>query len=130
MKKVLFLIPFAIIFIIISSFKKSSEIQTLELKKNVLVIFNHTLTYNDIVTIKQDLSKKEIILTYRRLVFDENSKLQGISYEVRCGKYGGGDDVDNLTNESRIGFYRDYSKNAPKDFICGNLKDLRIPSTN
>jgi hypothetical protein len=126
MKKISLFILTTILVILLMSFKEYFAGRPWDDRKNIMVVFNHTLTFNDLVKMKLDLSEKGITLSYRRLVFDENYRLQGITYNVRLDGYGGGDEVDNLSDESRVGFYRDYSKNAKYPFACGNLDQLQI----
>ena len=131
MKQLHCLILLGILFISISSFKEPNKNKSLNDNTNIEVVFNHKLSFNDIVKIKLDLSEKGIMLTYRKLLFDENAKLLSIKFYVKFNDgYGGGDESDNLTDQSRIGFYRDYSKNAKASFICGNLEKLQPPSAN
>jgi hypothetical protein len=120
------IVTIALISILIS-FRENLVGCTTDDKKAIEVVFNHTLSFNDLVKMKLDLAEKGIVLSYRRLLFDENYKLQGISYHVTIEGYGGADDVDNLLDNSRMGFYRDYSKNAKYPFACGNLNQLDIP---
>ena len=113
-----------IFFFTLSSFKVHDN---QNLNDDVIeVAFNHTLTFNDIVKIKLDLSERAITLTYNRLVFDENSRLTSISFSVKCDGYGGADEADNLTDDNSIGFFRDYTKGAKKQFGCGNIEKLRL----
>ena len=130
MKQLHYFILITALFIFISSFKYHDN-KNLNDNSNIEVVFNHKLSFNDIVKIKLDLSEKGITLTYRKLLFDENAKLISIDFYVKFNDgYGGSDAADNLTDQSRIGFYRDYSKNAKRSFICGNLEKLQTPSAN
>lgn len=99
-------------------------------KENVEVVFNHKLKLEDVMKIKTDLVQKGMTLNYRKLVFDEQQLLTDISYEINCGdKYGGGDEVEHLTDASRNGFYRDYEHKTNKDFICGDLAKFNLGNT-
>lgn len=46
------------------------------------VEFNTTWTWEDIVTVKQELQKKEIILDYSLLEFHENGQLKKVSASI------------------------------------------------
>jgi hypothetical protein len=127
MKKIFLIIVTITLISPLISFKKYFAARPTDDKKAIEVVFNHTLSFNDLVKMKLDLAEKGIVLSYKRLIFDENYKLQGISYHVTIEGYGGSDDVDNLSDKSRMGFYRDYSKNAKYPFACGNLDQLNIP---
>ena len=91
-------------------------------ENRVQVIFNRTLDFNAIVKIKLDLSEKGIVLTYKSLEFDETGKLKSIEFEVNCKDgFSGSAGMKNLTNQSRLGFYRDYSKNVVTPFKVGTI---------
>jgi len=56
-------------------------------------------------------------LEYKYLKFDDEGKLVAISFRVDCndGSRGSADN-DKVTNNSTIGFYRDYNKEAKSPF--------------
>lgn len=110
----------AVLLIISTSFKLNKSLNTSSGKENVEVIFNHKLTFNDVVKLKLDLSEKGLTLTYRKLIFDENSKLTAIDFSVKSTDgYAGGADEANLTDDSRVGFRRTYTKDSKVKFVCG-----------
>jgi hypothetical protein len=104
----------------ISSFKIDTKKFIDETK--VKVVFNRQLEFNDLVKIKSDLSQKNIVLNYKKLHFDDNGKLESIDFYVDCKDgFSGSASEDNLTNQSRFGFVRDYSASAKIPFETGNL---------
>ena len=123
MKKLLSVLLVATIFISSSSFKTNiRNNQPSGDKAKVEVVFNRQLDFNDIVKIKLDLSQKGIIINYKMVAFDENGKLKSINFFVDCNDgFSGSASEDNLTNQSKIGFYRDYSKNISSPFGTGGL---------
>jgi hypothetical protein len=90
----------------------------------IKVIFNHRQTFDDLVLIKNDLAKKDIFLQYRSLGFDEEGKLVSIAFKVGDSKAGGSDTASDLTDESTIGFFFDYSQKAKFRFGAGDLKRM------
>src|SRR5687768_208792 len=91
-------------------------------KSEVQVIFNRQLEFNDLVKIKLDLSQKGITINFQKLVFDESGKLKSIDFKVDCNDgFSGSASESNLTNQSRFGFYRNYSKEAKSPFGTGNV---------
>lgn len=86
------------------------------------VVFNRQLTFDDVVQIKQGLLLKGITLKYNKLSFDNDGKLTAIDFSVDCNDgVSGGAEEEHLTTDSRVGFYRDYSKTAEIKFATGNL---------
>ncbi|MBW3129185.1 hypothetical protein [Hymenobacter profundi] len=87
------------------------------------VIFNRQLTFDDVVQIKQRLLLRGITLRYNKLSFDDNGKLTAIDFHVDCNDgISGSAEESNLTNDTRMGFYRDYSDTAKIKFATGNFK--------
>jgi uncharacterized protein YxeA len=123
MKKLLSVLLVVTLFISSSSFKTNTKVEKLSNDKTkVEVIFNHQLDFNDIVKIKLDLSQKGIVINYKMLAFDENGKLKSINFFVDCNDgFSGSASESSLTNKSRIGFYRDYSKDASSPFGTGRF---------
>ncbi len=123
MKKLLSILLVVTFFISLSSFKTNAKDEKPSNDKTkVEVVFNRQLEFNDIVKIKLDLSQKGIVINYRTLAFDENGKLKSINFFVDCKDgFSGGASGSNLTNQSRIGFYRDYSKDASSPFGTGGM---------
>ena len=92
-------------------------------RDRITVIFNHTLHFNELVRIKLDMGEKGITLAFKKLEFDENGGLLSIDFNVNCNDgYKGSAQESNLTDESKFGFYRDYSKNAKSSFGTGYPK--------
>ena len=92
-------------------------------KATIQVIFNRQLDFNDIVKVKLDLSEKSIVINFNKLEFDKSGKLKSIDFSVDCKDgFSGSGSESNLTNQSRFGFYRNYSKDATSPFGTGNLE--------
>src|SRR5687768_4220565 len=88
----------------------------------VEVVFNRQLNFNDLVKIKMEIADKGILLDYKRMEFDNNGKLKSISFKVDCKDgFSGSASSEELSNDSRFGFYRDYSKDAASPFGTGGL---------
>ncbi len=116
---VLLLVTF---FLSSSSFTNNSDKNRPIEKSKIEVEFNRQLDFNYIVKIKLDLSQKEIVINYKSLAFNENGKLKSIDFYVDCKDgFSGGAYENNLLNQSRFGFYRDYSKDAKSHFGTGDL---------
>mgnify|MGYP001627201782 CR=1 FL=1 len=85
--------------------------------------FSNTLTLDSLVYIKDQLKANGIKISYKKLNFDVQNKLQEISCEVDCndgysGSFGGF--VNALNGNKNMGFVRDYSKNSERPFCTGN----------
>lgn len=91
----------------------------------ITVTFNHTQTITDLMRIKTWLEVHSIKLTYRKLMFDEDGKLEAITFHVMDAKAGGSDTAEHLTNESTVGFYYDYRQDARFVFGAGELERIR-----
>ena len=90
----------------------------------IQVIFNCQLEFNDLVKIKLDLSQKGITIDYKMVAFDKYGKLKSIDFFVDCRDgFSGSANEANLSNQSRIGFYRDYSKDAKSPFGTGVIDE-------
>jgi transcriptional regulator with XRE-family HTH domain len=91
------------------------------------VAFSNHLTFDSIVYIKNNLKAKGITINYQKLEFGKNNHLSAIICEVDCndGLKGGfaGDSLDSKNKDTKIGFYRDYSKNAEAPFYSGSLRN-------
>jgi len=89
------------------------------------VIFNRHLEFNDLVKIKLDMSQHGIILDYQKLEFDEFGKLTFISFKVDCrdGFSGSASNFGSieLFNQTRLGFYRDYTEGVESPFGTGGI---------
>ena len=112
------------LFIGVSSFITQNDSKQSSDKDRIEVIFNRHLEFNDLVKIKLDMSQHGIVLNYKKLEFDDNGKLIFIYFQVDCkdGFSGsastGGEE---LTNQSRLGFYRDYSLDRGSPFGTGGI---------
>ena len=122
MKQLFSVLLVATLFLSISSFSNKPDKSKLPEKSKIEVVFNRHLDFNDVVKIKLDLSQKGIVINYKLLAFDENGKLKSIDFYVDCKDgFSGGASKSNLSNQSRFGFYRDYSKDANSPFGTGGL---------
>jgi hypothetical protein len=92
-------------------------------KENVEVVFNRTLKFDDLVSIKNELADKGITLEYKKLEFDENGGLITIYFKVDCNDgFKGSAGKSHLTNQSKIGFYRNYLESSKEPFGTGDLE--------
>jgi len=122
MKQLFSVLLAATLFISASSFTNKLHRSKLPEKSKIEVVFNRQLDFNDIVKIKLDLSQKGIVINYKSLAFDENGKLKSIDFYVDCKDgFSGEASESNLLNQSRFGFYRDYSKDTKSPFGTGGL---------
>jgi hypothetical protein len=110
-------------FLSLGSFTPSSVLQKAnDTPSKIEIRFNHQLAFNDLALIKLNLAQKGITLQYKYLKFDDEGKLVAISFSVDCNDgMRGSADNDKVTNNSRIGFYRDYDKNAESPFGVSDL---------
>ena len=96
-------------------------------RNKIEVAFTNTLTFDSLVYIKNDLRTKGISVNYKKIEFDENNRLQAIECEVDCNDgFKGSFAIGSLNSQNKnkkIGFYRDYSKNAAIPFGTGGLKN-------
>src|SRR5688572_29662180 len=85
----------AIVLLSQTSFYVPAE-QSAKKKKKMLVIFNHQLTFDDLVEIKKQVAKNGGNLIYNKIQFDSTSKLVYLDFRVRfekkygCHYYDGG----------------------------------------
>jgi len=91
------------------------------------VVFSNSLTLDSLITIKNKLKNKGILLKYKKLEFDNTDHLSGISGEVIFYKDGNRGNfamymLDSANKDKNIGFYIDYSKNAKIPFGIGTIK--------
>lgn len=107
----------------LSSFNLSSKQQKAnDTPSKIEVRFNHQLVFNDLALIKLNLAQKGITLEYKYLKFDDAGKLVAISFTVDCNDgMRGSADNDKVTNNSTIGFYRDYNKETKSPFGVNDL---------
>ncbi len=89
------------------------------------VAFSSHLTFDSLVYIKSNLKAKGITINYKKIEFGNNNHLSAIVCEVDCNDgLGGGfgaDSLDSKNKDTKIGFCRDYSKNAKAPFYSGSL---------
>lgn len=93
--------------------------------KRIDAVFTNKLTLDSLIDISETLEKKNIILKYRSMEFDDNGQLTGISCEVRenDNQESGGFSVgylDSLNSDKAFGFYYDYSEDAKSSFCSGS----------
>ncbi|MCM4173981.1 hypothetical protein DHD32_21145 [Arenibacter sp. TNZ] len=87
------------------------------------VSFNKKIHSGDLVKIKKSLSEIGITITYSSFDFDENGGLKSLSFNVDCNDgFKGGATKTDINNQTRWGFFRDYSEKAISPFGTGNLK--------
>lgn len=112
----------AVLIISTSSFTNNIPDQKPGNDKRIEVVFNRQLDFNDLVKIKMDLSQKGITINYTSLAFDEAGHLEAIRFFVDChdGFSGSAGEV-NLSNQSRVGFYRDYTPGTKLPFGTGGI---------
>ncbi|WP_299837899.1 N-acetylmuramoyl-L-alanine amidase [uncultured Tenacibaculum sp.] len=99
-----------------------------ELIEPVKVAFTNELTFDELITIKNNLKNKGITIDYKQLTFDDNNKLSAIGCFVDCNDgFNGYFFADNLNSKKKkFGFYRDYDLNAKSPFGTGILKKTII----
>ena len=86
------------------------------------VNFDRHLEFNDLVKIKLDMSQLGIVVDYKKLEFDESGKLIFISFLVDCKDgFSGSASTGELTNQTRFGFFRDYTEGTKEPFGTGGL---------
>ena len=87
--------------------------------KRIEVRFTNEHTYDSLVFIKNALEKYDIQINYKKIEFNDNNRLKGISCEAFT-KMGSGSFSESQLDSSRVGgFYCDYSKNAKSSFCIG-----------
>ncbi|RYD81985.1 MAG: helix-turn-helix domain-containing protein [Sphingobacteriales bacterium] len=95
--------------------------------KSIEVGFTSNLNFDSLVTIYNIMRDKGITINYKSIVFDDNNNLMSLDCEVDCndGMRGnfGSDNLQQGSKDARIGFRRDYNKNAEKSFFTGNLNE-------
>jgi hypothetical protein len=99
-----------------------SQTLIMKTKEKIEVIFTNKLNFDDLVKIKEELKLDKITLIYKRLEFDEENHLKGISFSVDCNDgFKGNGGYEELTNENNIGFCRDYSGKVEMPFLIGYM---------
>ena len=121
MKNLMKTLIILLVFITATGFKINPEKAINNPKEGrIEVIFNRLLKFNDLVKIKLDLAEKGISLDFKKLEFNENGGLLNISFSVDCNDgFSGNGAKSNLTNQSKYGFYRDYTKGNPASLAFG-----------
>jgi transcriptional regulator with XRE-family HTH domain len=140
MKKISILFTTAV-FIVLSLFIFNSEIKaqttsksnsnSITLLKNkdnsikrIEVRFTNYLTYDSLITIKNDVEAYDIKINYKRIDFDENNRLKVISLEA-ISDLGSGSFYMQLPDCTTTGgFFVDYSKDAKTKFCIGTCFGL------
>ena len=94
--------------------KESKEIDSIKM------FFHTELEIKDLVEIQKDLLDLDILLHYKSLTFNENKKLESISFHIDF-QYGfsGSAATNNLNKKEEFGFYRVYVKGAASPFGVG-----------
>lgn len=88
--------------------------------KRIEVRFTNEHTYDSLVFIKNALEKYDIQINYKKIEFNDNNRLKGISCEAFT-EMGSGSFYESQLDSSRVGgFYCDYSKNAKNSFCIGS----------
>ena len=87
----------------------------------VEVAFVPAFTRDSLDFIKEDLAKRGIKVTYKKVKFDNAGRLTYINCGVDCGDDSGSFATGELLKASkkRFGFFRDYSKDALPTFAIG-----------
>jgi len=92
-------------------------------EEEVIVVFDRTMSFEDLVDIRLDLKKKGVDLTYNNLTFDGLKRLKGISFMVDFNDgFSGGAGKSKLRGKS-FGFFRDYKSKIP--FGVGNITMIK-----
>jgi transcriptional regulator with XRE-family HTH domain len=87
--------------------------------KRIEVRFTNHLTYDSLVTIKNDIEEYGIKINYKKIEFDEDNHLKEISLEAFTDM-GSGSFYMPLSDTTKIGgFFVDYSKDAKTKFCIG-----------
>lgn len=89
---------------------------------------SNNLTLDSLVDIQERLAAIDIIIQYKKLVFDDSYRLKDIEADVKCDMFGGAFAITDLGNKDMddgFGFYRDYSEKAKSKFGTGLLRDRR-----
>lgn len=123
MKRVTALLLVVMAFVFSSSFTVNSMSQHSNSENNYIeVVFSRQLDFNDLVKIKLDMANKGAVLNYKTLAFDENGKLKSIDFSIDFKDgFSGSAWEDQLTNQSRFGFFRNYDKDVASPFGTGKL---------
>jgi len=110
-----------------SSIKAENRPCYVKTEDRIEVAFTNDLTFDSLVYIKNDLKARGIIIYYKKIEFDDKNQLQSIDCEVNCkdgfsGSFGAY--FLGTTNiNKRMGFYRNYLKNAKSPFGTGLIRD-------
>ena len=87
------------------------------------VTFNRQMTFEDLSEIKDQLAKKDILIEYKSLEFDENGGLSSLKFDVDCKDgFKGGASNNRIYNDTKWGFFRDYSENSTSPFGTGTIQ--------
>ena len=87
--------------------------------KRIDIRFTNNLTYDSLISIKNDLKAFDIKINYKKIEFDENNRLKDISLEAFT-KFGSGSFSMPLSDVKKTGgFFVDYSEDAKTKFCIG-----------
>jgi hypothetical protein len=106
-----------------TSFKIPTNNESLEGNdKTIKIFFSNNQNFDDLVLIRQKLKKSHIMLTYKKLLFNKESKLKAISITVTCDDgFEGSASTENIELHKSFGIYRNFSDTASIKFMVGNL---------
>lgn len=93
--------------------------------EKIEVLFNSTLTMEDLETIQSKMAAQNIDLEYELLGFSKRGRLKNISFNVdfKDGSNGSASTgLRNLSRSSRMGFRKYYTNNAPYRFMVGRIE--------
>lgn len=90
------------------------------IKNKVEIVFNASMTLAVLEKIKAGLKKEKIDLDFEKLEFNPfDGKLSFIKFHVDCHDGFKGSAEYPISNNKKIGFYRDYSQNVESPFGVG-----------
>jgi N-acetylmuramoyl-L-alanine amidase len=94
------------------------------LGKRIEIVFTDNMTQHDLEEIKIGLKKINIDLNFEKLEFKQNkSKLAYIKYSVDCNDGFKGSASLSVSQDKKIGFYRDYNKDVNSPFGVGEISE-------
>ena len=94
------------------------------LDKRIEIVFTDNMTQRDLEKIKIGLKKINIDLNFEELEFNQNiNKLAYIKYSVDCNDGFKGLASSSVSQEKKIGFYRDYNKDVNSPFGVGEISE-------
>jgi hypothetical protein len=91
--------------------------------KKFQILFNKNTGFTELSLIQAECDKKGIRLTYKKIEYNEEGKLQSLSFRVDCKDgFSGAASTDRLMENSLFGFFRDYTENAKSPFAVGAIE--------